>query len=275
MAKYREYNIAASGIVFRFKECFSSDEMDLKKHITIDINADVGEGIGNEANLMPYISSCNIACGGHAGDAAIMNEVLSLAKKHDVKIGAHPSFPDKVNFGRKPMAITFVKLLKSLEDQVNMLKDMARQHQMSLHHIKAHGALYNLAANDTKYAQLIIELLNAIDGSLKLYAPYGSTLANLAMSNGIDVVNEAFADRNYNRDLSLVNRTETKALILEKTEIAKRVYTMILHQKVRDISGEEIKIKADTICVHGDSENAVDIVKYLHQHLTSKLIKIK
>ncbi|MGF1557124.1 5-oxoprolinase subunit PxpA [Paucihalobacter sp.] len=249
--------------------------MDIKKQITIDINVDVGEGIGNEAALMPYISSCNIACGGHAGDTDIMNEVLSLAKKHDVKIGAHPSFPDKVNFGRKPMTITFVELFKSLEDQVNTLKDIAQQHQLSLHHIKAHGALYNLAATNVKYAQLIIELINSIDGSLKLYAPFRSTLADLAVSSGIKVCFEAFADRNYNSDLTLVNRSEANALILEKTEIAKRVYNMISHQKVRAISGEEIKIKTDTICVHGDSENAVDIIKYLHQHLTSKLIKIQ
>lgn len=249
--------------------------MDLKKYITIDINADVGEGIGNEAALMPYISSCNIACGGHAGDIAIMNEVLSLAKQHDVKIGAHPSFPDKANFGRKPMDITFVELFKSLEDQVNALKDIAQQHQLSLHHIKAHGALYNLAASHIKYAQLIIELIHSIDSSLKLYVPYQSTLGNLAVSNGIEGCFEAFADRNYNSDLTLVNRREANALITDKTEIAKRVYTMISQQKVRVISGEEIKIKADTICIHGDNENAVEIAKYLHQHLTSKLIKIQ
>lgn len=249
--------------------------MDIKKHRTVDINADVGEGIGNEAALMPYISSCNIACGGHAGDALIMNEVLSLAKKHDVKIGAHPSFPDKVNFGRKPMAITFTELLKSLEDQVHTLKDIAKQHQLRLHHIKVHGALYNLAATNLNYAELIIELIHSIDGSLKLYTPYRSSLANLAVSNGIDVCFEAFADRNYNCDLTLVNRAETNALIFDKKEIAKRVYKMISHQKMRVISGEEIKIEADTICIHGDTKNAVEIAKYLFEYLSSKSIKFK
>lgn len=249
--------------------------MDLVNDIIVDINADMGEGIGNEAQLMPYISSCNIACGGHAGDGSTMNEVVALAKQHQVKIGAHPSFPDKVNFGRHPMAISHIELFKSLIDQIQSLQMIAEKHHIRLHHVKPHGALYNLATTNTDMAQLVIEVLNAVDISLKLYAPYQSVLAKMATDANIEVSFEAFADRNYNADLTLVNRGEAKALILNKANIAQRVYKMINQQKVEAISGGTISIKAHTFCVHGDTENAVEIARYLNEFLKLKHIKIR
>lgn len=249
--------------------------MDIVNEIIVDLNADMGEGIGNEALLMPYISSCNIACGGHAGDVSTMNAVVALAKLHQVKIGAHPSFPDKENFGRKPMNIQYVELFKSLKEQIESLLQITKKNQMLLHHVKPHGALYNLATTNTDLAQLIIEVINAIDISLKLYAPYQSVLAGMATSSGIEVCYEAFADRNYNSNLTLVNRSETNAVILNKTTIAQRVYKMITQQKVVTISDENIDIIAHTFCLHGDTENAVEIAKYLNEFLSLKQIKIR
>jgi UPF0271 protein len=241
----------------------------------IDINADVGEGIDNEAVLMPLLSSCNIACGGHAGDASSMTNVVKLATLHNVKIGAHPSFPDKENFGRVKMRMTNLELYTSLKQQINALQMVLNSENAQLHHIKPHGALYNLAATDENSAKVIIEVVKSLAMPVGLYAPYKSRLAELAKSENIQVIFEAFADRNYNEDLSLVSRRKDNAILSDKAEVLTHVLMMINHEKVKTINGVEVPIKASTLCVHSDTKNAVNILKYLNNKLPENSIQIQ
>lgn len=241
----------------------------------IDLNADVGEGIGNEEQLMPFLSSCNIACGGHAGDMAIMKSVLGLAKKYNVKIGAHPSFPDKENFGRLPMEISYSALYTSLKEQIKTLQKIANGMNMQLHHVKPHGALYNMAAKNEDIASVIIEVIKRFHVSLKLYVPYNSVIAKLAIAENIPIVYEAFADRNYNNDLSLVSRADENAMISDDDIMLQHVLSIIKRKKVTTIHGVEVDIIAQTLCVHGDHPEAVFLIKNLSQNLRDSQIKIQ
>ncbi len=240
----------------------------------IDINVDVGEGIGNDPQLMPYISSCNIACGGHAGNAETMREVVKLAKQYGVKIGAHPAFPDKENFGRQPMKISSAALYKSIKTQIRSLLIILKEEHARLYHIKPHGALYNLAATDEKIAIIIIEVIKSIALPIKLYVPYKSVIADVALKNNISIIYEAFADRNYNDDLTLISRNNANALIKDENELYNHVYNMITTQNVKTRFGKEVPIKADTFCIHGDNSDAVYLVKNLRLKLEEKGIKI-
>jgi len=243
--------------------------------LSIDINADIGEGIGNESELVPLLSSCNIACGGHAGDKESMEMCIKLAKQYGVKIGAHPSFPDTLNFGRKVVEMSYVALYQTVKNQIKDLMKIASNHQVALHHIKPHGALYNLAAKDKTTAEVIIEVMKSIHLPLKLYVPYGSVISEIAITEGIPITYEVFADRNYNDDFSLVSRSETNAIISDADEMINHVQNMILHQSVKTINGVEVLLKAETICVHGDNPEAINLVKKLHQNLQDSNIKIQ
>ena len=236
----------------------------------IDINCDLGEGLGNEALLMPYLSSCNIACGGHAGNAITMAEVAGLAEKYNVKIGAHPSFPDKENFGRKPMEMTSEALYKTLTAQILALKTLVNARGLALHHVKSHGALYNIAAVNSSIANTIVSVVSDIDPALILYVPYKSIIAEIAAEKGLRVMYEAFADRNYNDDLTLVSRDNPMALINDGNKMFVHVYDMISNEKVTSVNGVEVGIKAETFCVHGDHKNVIknlaDLVRQLKVH---------
>ena len=185
----------------------------------IDINCDVGEGLNNEHLLMPYISSCNIACGGHAGDKKTMAHVVSLASKYNVKIGAHPSYPDKENFGRKSIQISNEDLKESILNQVNSLEEVMNRFNVKLHHIKPHGALYNDLANDQFLALRFLKIIDKYKVTCFLYAPYGSAIAKEAKKNSFNIIYEVFADRNYNEDLSLVSRQHTSAILTHIDDI--------------------------------------------------------
>lgn len=240
----------------------------------IDINCDVGEGLHNEHLLMPYISSCNIACGGHFGDANTVDKTIKIAIKNKVKIGAHPSFPDTNNFGRKVMQISDEELKRSIQNQLDLLLERLSFFNEQLHHIKPHGALYNIIAVDEKLAILFIESTQKYLKDTFLYVPYNSVIEQIALKNNIKIKYEAFADRNYNDDLKLVSRTYKNALITDKEEVCNHIFYMINHQKVKTISGLSKEIKADTFCVHGDTENAVEIVKYMHQQFQKEELRI-
>lgn len=246
----------------------------MSSNLKIDINADVGEGLGNEISIMPYLSSCNIACGGHAGNLKTMKAVVQLAKKHDVKIGAHPSFPDKSNFGRKEIDISSDDLFQSLKSQIESLQNVVRHENIQLHHIKPHGALYNLAVKDEEIANVIIDVMYSINKNLKLYVPPKSVISEVAKSKHVEVVFEGFADRNYNPDLSLVSRQKSNALITKKESVLAHVFNMVLEQKVRTVNGVEVALFVNTICVHGDTENSEEILKYLYHNLSSNNIEI-
>ena len=242
---------------------------------TIDINVDVGEGIDNESQLMPYISSCNIAYGGHAGDFQTMRTVVKLAKQNKVNIGAHPSFPDRENFGRQIMDISHKELVSSLREQIFGLIKILNEERVVLHHVKPHGALYNLATVNTAIALAIIEAMKSIPTETKLYVPYNSVIAKLAIKENIPILYEAFADRNYNDDLTLVSRKEYNAIISDSNKLFAHVHRMITQQNVKAINGVEVKINADTFCVHGDNPSAVGIVKRIRQALEKESIQVK
>lgn len=242
---------------------------------TIDINADVGEGVGNESELLPIISSCNIACGGHSGDEQSMRNAVRLAIEHHTKIGAHPSFPDVENFGREEVEMSCASLYQSIKKQIELLKRIIREEQGLLHHVKPHGALYNLAAKNESTAKVIVEVMKRFHQPLKLYVPYGSIIAEIAQKEGVKITYEAFADRNYNHDLSLVSRKKNNALITNSDEMYAHIYNMIVHQKVKAISGAKVEIKAQTFCVHGDTPNSVKLVSELIQKLNASGIRIQ
>jgi len=241
------------------------------KNLKIDINADVGEGIGNEDQLFPLISSCNIACGGHAGNLETMLSVVRLAKKNNLKIGAHPSFPDRKNFGRKTMNISKDKLVKSLKNQIQALRTILIQENVDLNHIKPHGALYNFASNDKETARIIIDLTKEIN--TKLYAPYSSLISKMAREEGVKICNELFIDRNYNSNLTLVSRDNPNALIENSNEMFKHVYN-IINNKIISVDKKEISVEFDTLCIHGDNPNAIELLEELHLKLNNIEIKI-
>ncbi|WP_299623278.1 5-oxoprolinase subunit PxpA [uncultured Tenacibaculum sp.] len=233
----------------------------------VDINSDVGEGVNNEAILMPLISSCNIACNAHAGSVEIIDKVIDLAVQHNVKIGAHPSFPDRENFGRKVIEISNEELEQSLKDQIQLLIDRSTNQNAKIHHVKPHGALYNIAAIDKNYATIVLNAIEETITDAYLYAPYNSVIETLARERNIKVKFEAFVDRTYNNDLSLVSRSSPKALITDKEEAWQQLKEMVQHQKVKTLHNNIITIEADTFCVHGDNAHAIDMLKYINLKL--------
>ena len=242
------------------------------KKIKLDINADVGEGIENENKLFPFISSCNIACGGHTGNYKTMLSTVRLAKQYNVKIGAHPSFEDRENFGRKILKVDKKELLSSLINQVESLKNILKNEKIKLNHIKAHGALYNLSAYDKDSAKIIIELAKKID--TKLYVPYSSLISKIAKEQGVETCNELFVDRNYNSDLTLVSRENSNALINDSKTMFEHVKKIINDQIITSINNKNMSVEFDTLCIHGDSPNAIELIKELHFKLKNIGIKI-
>tara|TARA_B100000809_G_C15104712_1_gene518290 strand:- start:1258 stop:1992 length:735 start_codon:yes stop_codon:yes gene_type:complete len=242
--------------------------------MTVDINCDVGEGINNEELLMPYISSCNIACGAHAGDLETIDRVIKIARKNNVKIGAHPSFPDRKNFGRVIMVISLEELEISLINQINLIKERLDLLGGTLHHVKAHGALYNLSAVNKETAEVIVSSIKKVAPDAILYVPNNSIIEKVAIKNKLHTKLEAFADRNYNDDLTLVSRSQKNAVITNKDEVMNHISQMIFHQQVKTIFNNLIAIKPETFCIHGDNTEAIELVKYIHQSLTEKGIHI-
>lgn len=238
----------------------------------MDINCDVGEGLKNESELFPLISSCNIACGGHAGDEQSMRDVVLLAKKHNLNIGAHPSYPDKKNFGRKKIKISIKELKESIESQIITLVNVLGKEKLKMNHIKAHGALYNFSSYDKETAIVIIDLVKKLN--VKLYVPYNSLIFKLAKDEGINTMIELFLDRNYNTDYSLVSRSNKKALITNPKDMLDHVEN-ILNNKIVTINNFNIDVKFDTLCVHGDNPGAIKMLQSLNQQLKSKKISIK
>jgi len=232
----------------------------------IDVNCDVGEGLNNEAELMPYIQSCNIACGGHAGSEKIMRNIVLLAKKYHVKIGAHPSYPDKENFGRKTMILDPDELKRTIQKQINSLLQIIKEQGATMNHIKPHGALYNDIAKNNELSLEFLDAIMPYKNEVKLYVPYNSAIEKNALKNGFSIVYEAFADRNYNDVLSLVSREEKEALITNPKKILQHVSEMVTTEKVTTVTGKKVPIKANTFCVHSDTENAIEIVKVLYHH---------
>lgn len=234
--------------------------------VCIDLNMDVGEGLNNEGALFPYISSCNIACGGHAGDEDSIRTIITLAKRQGVKIGAHPSFPDKEHFGRVEMAIDDEDLKASIVDQLELFKQIANQEGCTIHHVKAHGALYNLAAKNEAMAKLVLEVVKKVL-NVPVYAPYDSAMAALCIKVGHPVIYEAFADRNYTEEGLLISRQQDGALISSSEDILAHVLCIIQQKQVKTLNGKLIAMPAETICMHSDPPNAEVLIQGLFEDL--------
>jgi len=235
----------------------------------------MGEGIGNDAEIMPYLSSANISCGYHAGNIETILETVLLAKKYNVAIGAHPSFPDKENFGRTEMHLPTEKIYELVSLQVELFLEVTRVAEIKLHHVKPHGALYNIAAKESVIAKAIALAVKDADAELILYGLSGSHLIKEAKSIGLATGSEVFADRTYQDDGSLTSRKEPGALIEDPVKVVNQVLQMVKESVVTTVSGKQIPIEAETICVHGDGKHVVEFVKYINEELRKENITIR
>ncbi|MGY6742383.1 MAG: 5-oxoprolinase subunit PxpA [Cecembia sp.] len=234
----------------------------------MDINCDLGEGLDNDAKLMPFLDSCNIACGGHAGDEESMRHTVRLAKIFKVKPGAHPSYPDTLHFGRKVMDISIQVLKAQVIHQIQTLIKICEEEKYPLHHIKPHGALYNELAKNHELALMFCDLMEENFFNYVLYCPPHSIIEEIARQRGITVMLEVFADRNYNEDYSLVSRTQPDAVLTDKEEALAHVKRIMEEKRIKTLSGLFISIYADTLCIHGDNPNALEILKLIRKSLT-------
>lgn len=245
----------------------------------IDINCDMGESfghytIGNDLALMEYISSCNIACGYHAGDPVVMRETVRYAAKKQLGIGAHPSYPDLQGFGRRSMKIPTDELSAMINYQINALKGFAEMYGNKLHHIKPHGALYNDIAKSEELSKMMVDLVIKINSDIILVGLAGSVTEEVCSNYKIRFRGEFFADRNYDREGYLVSRTKENAVITDPEKIAKRVLHFIKNGEVLSIDNSLLKINASTICVHGDHGNSLATAKAIYDTLTRSGITI-
>ena len=245
--------------------------------LTVDLNSDLGESfghytIGNDANVLPLITSANVACGFHAGDPSVMAKTVAIAESNGVAVGAHPGYPDLNGFGRRRMAMDPNDVTNMITYQVGALAAFTKGHH--LHHVKPHGALYNAAGKDLDLAVAICKGIKRVDPELPIYGLSGSNLIKAAEQVGIPSRSEAFADRAYQADGSLVPRSQKGAVLTDPTEVAQRAVHMIKDQAVTAITGEKVPLKVDSLCVHGDNEAALAIVKELRKTLKANGIAI-
>ncbi|HEY1022640.1 MAG TPA: 5-oxoprolinase subunit PxpA [Flavisolibacter sp.] len=233
----------------------------------IDINCDMGEGFGNDEAIMPFITSANIACGAHAGDTETARATMLLAKQQGVNIGAHPSFPDRRNFGRTEMATSPQEVYNLVTEQLFFFREIADAADVVLHHVKPHGALYNMAARDAALAKAIAQAVKDFDADLVLFGLSGSASIIEAERLGLNAWNEVFADRTYGDNGSLTPRSEPGALVEEEEKAVAQVLQM-MKGSVTTLYGKEIPIAADTICVHGDGAYAVQFAKAIFKAIS-------
>ncbi|MCA1659134.1 MAG: LamB/YcsF family protein [Verrucomicrobiaceae bacterium] len=231
--------------------------------LSIDLNADLGEGAGHDNELLGLVSSANIACGLHAGNPNMMREALLAAKERGVAVGAHPSFDDRENFGRREISLPAHEIFTILVYQMGAFHALAHSLGMNPRHVKPHGALYNMAAREEEIADAVVRAVMAVDRKLILFAPMNTELSRAAEGNALQLAREVFADRNYMSDGSLVPRDHPEALLHDPVEAANRVYGMLRENKVRAIDGSSLRVEVDTICVHGDTPGAVEFAREL------------
>ena len=243
------------------------------KHI--DLNCDLGEGAGHDAELMPLITSANIACGAHAGDEATMRATVTLAKQHGVAIGAHPGFADLENFGRRELPVSPGEVQGLVHDQVLKLQLMARGLGARLAHVKPHGALYNMAARDPALARAVVDAIYEVDPRLVLFGLAGSHLIAVADACGLPVASEVFADRTYQADGSLTPRSQPRAFIADDAAAVAQVLRMVREGRVRALDGTDVDIRAETVCVHGDGARPVDFVRRLRAELQAAGVEVE
>lgn len=248
--------------------------------LTIDLNADLGESFGNysigsDEDIIPLISSANVACGFHAGDPGVMIETLQRIKKSGTTgLGAHPGFPDLMGFGRRYMQMSDDEVHAMVLYQLAAIDGMAKTYGLSLNHVKPHGALYNATFKDENLATVIANAVKTYNPKLKLMGLANNNLVKAGEAAGLEVRNEVFADRAYEDDGTLVSRSKEGAMITDSALASKRVIRMLTDGKVKSINGKDIAIKADSICVHGDGEKALEFVKEIRRQLKEEGIEI-
>lgn len=245
----------------------------------IDLNSDLGESfgawsMGQDAALMPSITSANIACGFHAGDPVVMRQTLALARDSGVAVGAHPGFPDLAGFGRREMKLTPAEAENLVLYQVSALAGMAAAAGMKLQHVKAHGALYNMACRDRALADAIARAVAALDRSLILFGLPGSELLRAGDAAGLRVAAEIFADRAYERDGSLASRSKPGSVIHDRQAVVERAVLMVQEQAVVAIDGSRISVTADTICLHGDTPGADALARAVRTGLEAAGVRV-
>jgi len=247
---------------------------------TIDLNSDLGESfgrwtLGHDAELMASITSCNIACGYHAGDPEIMRRTVRLAREHGVAIGAHPGLPDLVGFGRRAMSVTAAEVENLVLYQVGALAAIARAEGTRLQHVKPHGALYNMAIKDRGLADGIARAVASFDPSLLLFGLPGTELLRAGDAAGLPLAAEGFADRNYEADGSLTPRTEPDAVIHDAAAVVTRAVQMAREGVVISREGEEVPMRVATICTHGDTPGSHTLARRIRDGLERAGIKVR
>jgi UPF0271 protein len=262
----------------------------LRPSLYIDLNCDMGEGMDSDADVFPFITSANIACGGHAGDDDTMRRTVELAMQHGVAIGAHPSYPDRANFGRVDIlgdgvtqsgtGVTLEELPDIIGEQLRRLAGVCREFGAPMRHVKPHGALYNRAAKDAVISTIICRAIFDFDPALMLYGLSGSEMGRQADGMGLRFISEVFADRTYAPDGSLTPRTEPHALINDPAQTLRQVLKMVKEGRVDVYTKEgapsgEVSLAAETVCLHGDGEHAVEFAEMIHDRLSTAGVLIR
>lgn len=246
---------------------------------TVDLNSDLGESfgrytIGNDDKIIPLISSANVACGYHASDPVVMGKTIAMAKEAGIRVGAHPGFPDLMGFGRRNMNVTPAEAKAYVLYQLGALDAFCRVNGVKMQHVKPHGALYNMAAKDYTLSTAICEAIKEFDRNLIVLALSGGQLAKAAQDMGLRTAMEVFADRGYEEDGTLVDRHKEGAMITDENEAIARVIRMVKEKKVTAVTGKDIPIQADSICVHGDGAKALAFVEKIREAFEKEGIQI-
>jgi 5-oxoprolinase (ATP-hydrolysing) subunit A len=247
--------------------------------ITVDLNADMGESfgawtMGDDAALMPWVTSANVACGFHAGDPGTIAATVALAREHGVAIGAHPSLPDLQGFGRRTMQVTEDEVYRLALYQAGAVRAFVEAAGGRLHHLKAHGALYNMAATDPALSRGLARAARALGDGVQLYVLAGSTMEAVAREAGLAVRCEVFADRRYMPDGTLAPRSRPDALITHEAESVAQVLSMVREGRLTAVDGSTVRVRADTVCIHGDKPTAVPFVKALRAALEANSVAL-
>lgn len=245
----------------------------------VDLNSDLGESFGRytlgmDSEVIPLITSANVACGYHASDPVVMRKTIAMAKDAGIRVGAHPGFPDLMGFGRRNMVISPDEAYAYTMYQLGAISAFLGAAGMKMQHVKPHGAFYNMAAKDYTLAKAICEAVRDFDSSLIVLALYGGELEHAGRDLGLRTASEFFADRAYEEDGTLVNRRKEGAMITDEDLAIDRVVRMIKERKVRTITGKDIDIRGDSVCVHGDGEKALAFVRRIRERLTAEEITI-
>lgn len=246
----------------------------------IDLNCDLGESyfekkIGNDREILPYITSCNIACGMHGGDPLTIQNTIDLALKHGVNIGAHPSYPDLDNFGRKPMSLSEEELKACLRFQIGAIREMTRLKGGKIRHVKPHGALYNAAADSFQVSKVIVDVIKEFDSSLILLGMANSEMEIVAKQFDVPFVSEVFADRNYTNNGKLVPRDHENSIVNSESQVLHRCLKMVKENIIISEDNKELSLSGKSICIHGDTDNALHLVKTLDSGFQINGIKIQ